>query len=528
MASFFKKNRSLTIIFLAALVISTVIKILSVWGYNFPFTYDQGRDLVDLRQMLVTHTPRLVGPTTSINGVLLGPFYYYFIFLPFLIFGGSPQAIVFWQIAWFQIAVIALWLVIRKKDQAKADITGIFLLLLPTGFYTARYFWNANAMPIFTILFVAALFFCLEQRSKGSSFLLGLVTGLSMQIEAAFGVLFFPFAFLQLLLKRFSFKKILYYLGGFIVTLLPQAVFEFRHGFPMTRTLVAEFSGKASILGGNMSFTERLPERKLLFVNTLRDISHIPYELLSIVLLILAIYYFVSLADKKHKRDLVSEVSVSMFLFACLFYLLFPMQVKSWYVLGLSSVAAVFFSSIISSVYKRHFFGKILVFCLILFTFFHTLKAHSEYLGKNFLKPSDNPSNLTNEIKAVDWVYKEASGRGFRVYSYLPAIYDYPFQHVFWWYGTKTYGYQPEDIAYLPGQPEYISKSAKAWTKTRPTENGIPVFLIIQEDTEHSQRYQEWMGNFSKYCQEKEGKIIDSLRVVKLSSCPTDSKEAKQ
>lgn len=521
MVSILKKIHPLTLIFFFALILSLVIKILSVWGNNFPLTYDQGRDLVDLRQMVVTHTPRLVGPTTSINGVLLGPFYYYFLLIPFLIFGGSPMAIVIWQILWYQFAVLILWFVLKKKSVIQANLVGIILSLLPTGFYTARYFWNANAMPIFTILFIAALVYSFENRSLKKSFLVGLVSGLSLQIEAAFGIIFFPFALLLLLLKRFSFKNIFASLVGFMVTILPQALFEVRHNFLMTKTLLSEFTGKAAILGEKLSFSERLPERELRFINTLRDTNHIPFETLSLIypiLLVLGIYYLLSKYRKNIPNDL-TLLSLSFFIVSIIFYLVFPMGIKTWYVLGLTIPAAVFFSSIFERIFSKNIIGKILVFIFILFTFSNTLKAHLEYLGKNFNKPSDNPSNLMNEIKAVDWVYQQAEGKGFRVYSYLPAIYDYPFQHVFWWYGTKVYGYQPENIAYLPNQPEYITKGDLAWTKKKETLDGTPVFLIIQGDSEHSDFFQKWMGNFSKLCSTKETQIIDSLKVVKLVSC---------
>jgi hypothetical protein len=84
MPPFFKKIHPLTLIFFVALILSLVIKILSIWGNNFPFTYDQGRDLVDLRQMVVTHTPRLVGPTLVSTVFYLGLFITTFFCFPLL------------------------------------------------------------------------------------------------------------------------------------------------------------------------------------------------------------------------------------------------------------------------------------------------------------------------------------------------------------------------------------------------------------------------------------------------------------
>ncbi len=186
--------KSLALVLLL-LVGSTIIKFAEVSGGNFPFTMDQGRDMIDLRHMVVTYSPRLVGPTTSINGVLLGPFWYYFNLIPFIAGGGNPSFLVYWQIIWYQIAVVSLWFVLKKQNQVLANITALTLFLMPTGFNVARYFWNANSMPIFTIFFLVSLIYTLVNKSPKNLLILGIISGLSMQVEAAFGILFFPFAF---------------------------------------------------------------------------------------------------------------------------------------------------------------------------------------------------------------------------------------------------------------------------------------------------------------------------------------------
>lgn len=508
------------VLFILALIISTVIKVIAVYGNNFAFTMDQGRDLVDVRQMVVTRIPKLIGPTTSINGVYLGPFYYYFITVPFVLSGGNPAAIVYWQIFWFQLATVILWWVIRKKDSILADITGILLLLSPVGFYTARFFWNANAMPIFTILFFASLLYTLWHKSYWSLLILGLVGGLSLQIEAAFGILFFPFCLIFLLIKKFSVKDLLKISAAFLVTLIPQAFFELRHGFLMTKTLLAGLSGASDILGEKLSFAAKIIQRKAVFMGILQDTNHVPFEILKIILtfsLILGVYYLFK-SKSKVSREILSESLFFIFL-SFIFYLIFPQQVKSWYVSGLAVPVIIYFSVVLANFFDENLLGKLVVWTFILFTFFHVYLAHSEYLYRNALKSGNDPSGLSNQLKAIDWVYAQADGKGFRIYSYLPSVYDFPYQYLFWWYGTKIYGYQPADIAYLPGQPEYIKNSVSFWTKKKPVDNTGPTFLIIESDSEHPDRMLAWKGNFSKLCEVTKTRIVDNLSVLMLSSC---------
>ncbi|MBI3443158.1 hypothetical protein HY008_00645, partial [Candidatus Woesebacteria bacterium] len=44
------------------ILFSIFIKVLSISGYNFAFTYDQARDMLDLRQIFPGLSPKLVGP----------------------------------------------------------------------------------------------------------------------------------------------------------------------------------------------------------------------------------------------------------------------------------------------------------------------------------------------------------------------------------------------------------------------------------------------------------------------------------
>ncbi len=510
-------------------VISTVIKLLYISGNNFAFTPDQGRDLIDIRQMVVTHTPRLVGPTTSVNGVLLGPFYYYFIAIPFILFGGSPAAIVIWQIAWFQMAALFIWYILRKKNLILANLTAILLLFSPVGFYTGRYFWNANVMPIFTVIFFACLLDTLWYRDNFRLIFLGLVAGISLQIEAAFGILFFPFAFLILLLNKFSPKDLLKLSLAFGVTLLPQALFEFRHGFLMTKTLIAGLSGSSADLGEKLPLAVRLTERYRTFQTAFLQSNHIGFGYLGPIFLAGFGYMLYSLVKSRKARpeNLVNYLSGGFMILAFVFYLSFPQHLKHWYTFGLSVSGLLFLASSFAGLYQEGRVGRLLTWTFISATLYFTLLAHFSYLGEYLITKSSDPSNLANQLIAIDRVYQEADGRAFRVYNYVPSVYDYTYQYLFWWYGTKKYGYQPDEIFYLPGQPEYLANNQVFWSKKKLFTKKDFTFLIVQEDGEHQDRVFAWEGNFTKLCPVRSFTISPGLTVSKLETCSKNTTRAK-
>lgn len=516
-----RKNRAVIIIALI-LIVSTLIKVFAVSGNNFAFTMDQGRDMVDIRQMVVTRTPRLVGPTTSVNGVLLGPFWYYFNLPPFLLFGGNLAAIVYWQILWYQISVIILWLVLKKKSISLATIISIFLFLMPTGFNTARYFWNANSMTFFTIFYFASLIATVRDTSKRNLFILGIISGLAMQVEAAFGILFFPFAFLYLLIHKLGFNKVLSLIIGFGLTLLPQALFEIRHGFIMTKVLLNEFAGKGDMLGEKISLVERLNQRWDHLHTLLLRSSHLPPNtVIQLYALCFIVFVYIVIKKKAHtEANRVWLLSFSFVVFSAVFYLLFPQKLKSWYTLGLSIPLVIFLGSFPNYLCEsKSKLLKIVTIIMLFSTVYYTVKSQTDYIRDVAFKPSNDPSNLQNEITDLNWVYQQANGQGFNLYSYIPSVYDYPNQHVFWWYGTKRYGYQPSDISYLPNQPEYIIKGNLAWTKKKPASGNQLTFLIIEKDREMPQREQAWLGNFSKLCLVKQESFPWNAEVRMLTKC---------
>jgi len=370
-------------IFAIIFILTLAVRLAAISGNNLPFTTDQGRDMIDIRQMVVLHKPRLIGPTTSINGVYLGPFWYYFNLPAFIIGGGHPAAILIWQIASYQIGGLLIYLVLKKDNPMLAFLTGLLFLVMPVGFNTSRYSWNANAMPIFTALFLLAAYLARQKPTLKRLLLLGITAGIGFQVEAAFGVIFFPFSFLYLLSYTKKLKPHLAHLAGFLLTLAPQAVFELRHQFPLTRVVLSEFSGQSSLLGEKLALAARLADRQTALTKALQEISHLPTSYLFplfAALLILTIY----LIQKKKVAQATSaffRLNLSFVIFAAIFYLLFRQPLKNWYLLGLSVPLLFIYAAALTAIAgQRKLILKISVTLLILLSlyFYQIVQAHKE------------------------------------------------------------------------------------------------------------------------------------------------------
>src|SRR3990167_3204915 len=54
------------------------------------YTYDQGRDFLKAAEIVLDKNITFIGPTTGIQGLFHGAWYYYLLIIPFLIFRGEP------------------------------------------------------------------------------------------------------------------------------------------------------------------------------------------------------------------------------------------------------------------------------------------------------------------------------------------------------------------------------------------------------------------------------------------------------
>jgi len=321
-----------------------------------------------------------------------------------------------------------------------------------------------------------------------------------MQFEAAFGVLFFPFLLIYSLIRRVPVKTVLISFIGFFVTLLPQILFEFRHNFLMTKTFLTEVSGESQILGEKLSFSEAQVSHFKTFLEFRSEIFEIPMEATSaliIISVVFLIYNFRRLSAINREYFLSSAIFV---VFALIFYSWYLHPLKGWYLLGIRIPYLFIVALFLAEVFRRRqILLKLIVIFFLMYSFINTISFQSTFIMDDINSRSGDKSNFRNEIEAVDWVYTKASGQGFKAYNYIPSVYDFPYQYIFWWHGTNKYGYQPETLTYLDNVPEYIRENEKFFTKRKPAGEKPMIFLIYEKD-ENKERLAAWLGNFAKYC----------------------------
>lgn len=513
--------RGWTYLVIGIVIFAAAIRILSIQYYNIPFTMDQGRDMLDIREIAVGFKPRLIGPTTSINGVFLGPFWYYFNLPPFLLGKGDPSFLVAWMIILYVSAGVVLWLFFQKRDRLLALIMLSFYFFSPALFYPSRFSWSANPMPPFTIFYFLSVFWFLDKPAVKKAFLIGLVCGLAFQIEAAFAVLFLPFAILVFLYKRVGIKYLFNLIASFSLTLIPQVIFEFRHGFIMTNTFLREISGESATLGEKLSFLEAIKSHLEVYTLWPSNLLNIPY-LNGVILMIAAasfLFYKVRVKTISETSRTLFNFSIAFILFSFVFYAFYPHALKGWFLLGLFIpiifILSAFAKELIAS---KNLAVSVPSILFLLYLFTGSAFSQTNYIPKSQTDRSGDKSNLRNELSVIDWVYEKAEGKPFKVYNYIPSVYDYPYQYLFWWHGGNKFGYHPDKITYKDGVPEYIPDNEKYLDKRKTADVTSPIFLIYEEDGMIDRLY-AWRGNFTRLCPKTDIKFTFGTTVEMLYEC---------
>ncbi len=486
------------ILFFAALL-SLVFRLLYVSHFNFAFTIDQAKDILEIRRLAIGHEMVFLGPSTSLNGVYYGPFWFYYNLPAFLLGKGDPTALVYWEIILYALVISSFFLYFRKKLPQFALISGLFLLISPRLLGATSYALNSNSAPAFVLLFILLLYHALQKKTPALVFWLGLLAGITLQIEI-FGALMFPLGLYWL--YRYKIKRKILYLSAFCLTLAPQIIFEIKHNFIMTKVFITEFAGHGDILGDKISLSQKIVDRLQHYLAELGGSFPFPafiFVLALVILLYISIRLFRH--QQKHPATLIFNLSLSLLLISAFFFLVYPYPLKDWMTINFVIPYILIFSVCLAEIWQtKRVVLRLVAAATISFAILGGLSLYKAKLIEKINVRSADPGSLANQIEAIDWVYQQANGEAFKLYDYTPAVYDYNYQYLFWWYGTNKYGYQPSSITYQDNAPEYIRNNNFYWLKQKTLLNGYSTFLIIEPDSKRPGVQSAWVDRYASLC----------------------------
>lgn len=480
---FIKQNLTLIII----LLVGIIFRILLTSNGNFIFHMDSARDMVDVREMVELKKLRLTGPTSAIQGVYDGPAWYYLLAIPYILSHGDPYSEIIMEVFLWAVGGFFLMKLLGRFGKLSQISGGILWCFSNYIVLLTMYAFNPNPVTLLSPLFIYLLVRFLETNEL--LFYLGTwgLAGLFFNFEMNAGI--FP-PFIILISQIIRFKKGIFskttILGilVFIATLLPQALFDLKHQLLMTKSLLSFIHSDS----GGTDYFYKTSNLWQTFYNAF-NATFFNFPILTSLILVLAIYLIITQYKNIKGNFLVYTILLTL-LIPFVGYIILPVTVNSWH-LGIEVVAVIFLSSIILK-----YLPKPLPLTLTLVILFWGVHNVYQFFKNDFGKRSLDPSMYINETSAIDYVYRIANGKNFKVYVHIPSVYDYPYQYLFWWYGKKTYGYTPFDYSYLPNKPEYIP-SQSFFRQTANNNLSNLVFLI--KETQNPKLLDLWENNFKDY-----------------------------
>ncbi len=465
------------------LIFGSFLRLQGVFTNSFAFTYDVGRDMLALANIVYDHRIPLIGATTGLPGVFYGPWWYYMLTPFFIIFMGNPQGIAF-IMALIGIVSIFLGFILGKK--IGKTFLGILLSLLisvsSTMISLSAQIWNPNIAPLFVIFILLVLnkIYSKENKSKlRYYFLLGVLLALNIDLEIVFGLLLFfgiIFSVILIVNKHITLKQIGVFIIGVLVIFSPRILFELRHQFLMTKAFL-NFLTNGDSSNNLPSIANILSNRLGIFFDQFNQTLTMENEILGFTFLIFIIISFLFLYKKAElvikNFSKTSIIVVFIFVVGTTF---FSHDIWPHYLVGLP-VFYILLLGIATYLVWMKFPSKWFALLLALVLFFVNINPFN--VVKNVTAPlwEGDSSVYRNQLAVIDYVYNQANGKRFKYVVYTPPVHDYTYQYLFRWYGQKKYKYQSsvqENLAFFIIEPDLQYQSRlNDWLKQRQEDGEI-------------------------------------------------------
>jgi len=476
-----KRDRLECLLFCLALALAFFVRTYRIHEL-LGFYYDQGRDALIIWDFIHNGKFFLIGPTTGIAGIFRGPWYYWLITPLYFIGKGNPAYPSVFLSATTVLAVYILFKLAKKIVNSWAAWIALFI----GGFSfpivnSSRWLSNPTPMFLISVLFVLSLFLIVDGRKK--AFLVsGIVTGLAMQFGSATEIFYVPVVLLITFLYRrheLNIKNASIFILAYITVFTPQVIFDFRHGFILTKAIREFLFQEGSFrLGFWETVKARVPFYYEVFVTKL---GHRTDTLLVFLLVIVALVFILNVGRFfKNKYFVVVFILFATPLVGMLFFQGNEGYVFEYYFTGYYFVFILLFSSVLGSLSKS-WLGKLTIFLFVTYFLFNNLSYIKGYIYSGI----DGPIvvALGNQKQALDWIYQDANSRAFNVDEYVPAVIPYAYEYLFKWYGSFKYGLVPE-------------------------ENRVNLLYTLSEvDSPHPERLEAWLKR-----QDTIGKIVDKVQ----------------
>jgi hypothetical protein len=214
------------------------------------FIWDEGRDLLAVRNIIVNKDLTLFGPFNEIGGHkdFFGVFHYYLILPSLWLANFSPvgPAVFTAILGVFAVGLTYFW-VKKWQDQSTALAVSFILAVSPLVVRFTQWPWNPNTIGFFGILYLITLQKFSEKRNLAMAFGGGLLLGLLFQLHYfTFALLGAAMVTLFKMRKKVKLIDVFLFILGFILPNLSFVVFDITHQGFFRKIIFDSFVGSGT------------------------------------------------------------------------------------------------------------------------------------------------------------------------------------------------------------------------------------------------------------------------------------------
>ena len=229
-------------------IILAIGLVMRVYNFEKSFAFAHDQDLYSwiAKDIVVNKHLRIVGQITSVDGVFIGPLYYYIIALGYFLFGMNPISAIAPTTVIGLLTIISFYVLGKKYFSKRVGLVMAFIYAVSFG--AALYDrWSVPTEPavLWTVWFLYVVFGMFRKNLKLMP-LFGILVGLTYHIHIAL-IPVLPIPILAYFmsggkfrqnLKQIKAKSVLITFLLFMLVSSPFWIFEFRHNFSQTRSVI--------------------------------------------------------------------------------------------------------------------------------------------------------------------------------------------------------------------------------------------------------------------------------------------------
>lgn len=479
-----------TMLFVTVLLLGFFLRAQETISGNYLFLLDQGRDMMDVKKIVFDHKFTLIGPYTSLTGVFQGPLYYYLLAAATFVLKGNPIGAMMLMLA-ISISVIGVVFFFMKKffGTVAASVSAFLFAVSPEAIAAATYFWNPHPMWLVIVLYIFIFYKALTDK-KYISLLLPIIA-LCFHFQTAFGVFLLLATFLVLVLFYRNLLRIKYFLFGILLSLVvvsPQILFDVRHDFLMTNSVLKIFQGSDQGLfvgkenaGYSQLAISHLDAFRINFNSAFvqeKDFVSVPKIVFVALILLTPIFFIRNIFSSKEKKFVLLLLSLIGVIIALSFF--YPFPIRYWFLTGFQSVYLLLFGIVLAKCWQTKL-GKVFVLSFVVVGLWWSVgKLQTLY---SLPRDEGGASKINGKLAAIDYIYRDAKEETFGVLVFTPAVLTDAYDYLLFWYGKEKYGYVPhkekKGLVYLLMEPD----SGKPWSYKGWQETVVKTGKVIESKT---------------------------------------------